>query len=219
MGIALIPCSSGRIAFLYLKKLLQEDSRYKKQVNIGRYIHEQVERAVKGEENMGEREAQEKYGLGEEEVRRYNVWEKIRNQVVSFEEASPLHRVISEIPLNGSFLGLSPNLRADMVLQPWNMVVEVKSGREREEHLWQVTAYALVMEKNYGINVDFGGVLYFSPRMRLKVHRIGAGVRRKVLSLLAQKYPVLREEEVEDPGLARECEGCRYRSVCLGPYS
>lgn len=75
------------------------------------------------------------------------------------EGSHPLMEAVSEVVVDGSPLGLSSRIRADAVLGG-NVVVEIKAGRPSRQHVIAVTAYAMALEANLEVPVDYAVLVY-----------------------------------------------------------
>lgn len=132
--------------------------------------------------------------------------------------AQPALLWLSEVRVDGTPLGLSNNLRID-ALPVANIVVDFKVGRKYENHELMVTAYALALEANLEVPVDYGLLIYlnYGDELNIDVRGIyvGPDLRREFIE---------RRDEVIDmmltgrePLKARECTPtCPYLAMCGG---
>lgn len=128
--------------------------------------------------------------------------------------------VIMEQKLDGSFLGLSPNLSTDafMVCEP--MIVDLKFGEQRDFHRLTTTGYALVMESLYEFPVNIGCLVYgnfHGDRLVIKkdLHIIDDELRQWFIESRDEKARMVYEEI--DPGLPPECHrDCFCYVTCHG---
>jgi len=68
---------------------------------------------------------------------------------------------IVEKHVDGSPLGLSSNLRIDMMLDN-NIVLDIKTGEYRDFHKYTLAGYALAVEADLEKPIDFGVITYLS---------------------------------------------------------
>ncbi len=77
--------------------------------------------------------------------------------------------IISEFKVDGSNLGLSPNLSIDIVADG-GVIVDFKYGAPRDFHKLSLTGYALALEAEYEVPYDYGLLIYVNEvRDRLKI--------------------------------------------------
>jgi len=127
---------------------------------------------------------------------------------------------IVERIVDGSRIGLSSRLLVD-ALEPGNILVELKTGREECFHRIALAGYALALESDDNIPVDFGLLIYVQlndhimPRIRVKAVLIDDELRRDFLDLRDQAMTIVLNEK--DPGLPDRCHPqCPYLSICRG---
>jgi len=128
---------------------------------------------------------------------------------------------VVERKVDGSLVGLSRELSVD-IYTPFNAIADLKTGEVREFHPYAATGYALAMEAEEGVPVDFGFVVYVRiepPRMvpsfRLRYFVIGDELRREFLELRDEAYAVVSVGR--DPGRPPRCpDYCPYYAVCRG---
>lgn len=126
---------------------------------------------------------------------------------------------IIERKVDGSLVGLSRELSVD-IYTPYNAVADLKTGEVRSFHPYTATGYALALEAEDGIPINYGivayvRVLYNIPRLRINCFVIGNELRREFLELRDEAYTLL--EVGRDPGKPSKCLGyCPYYSVCVG---
>lgn len=128
--------------------------------------------------------------------------------------------VVVEQRLDGTFLGLSPNLSADAVTVGEPLVMDVKFGEPRDFHRLATTGYALVIEAIHEYPVNLGCIVYADFQgdrwvVRRDFHIIDDELRHWFLEDRDEKMRLVFEEI--DPGLPEECPGdCPYFRVCRG---
>ena len=128
---------------------------------------------------------------------------------------------VVERKVDGSLVGLSRELSVD-VYTPFNAIADLKTGEVREFHPYAATGYALAMEAEEGVPVDFGFVIYVRvepprlvPTFRLRYFVIGDELRREFLELRDEAYTVVSVGR--DPGRPPKCpDYCPYYPVCRG---
>lgn len=126
--------------------------------------------------------------------------------------------VIVEQKLDGSFLGLSPNLSADAFTFCEPMIIDLKFGERRDFHRLTTTGYALVMESLYEFPVNIGCLVYASFRgdrliIKKDLHIIDDELRQWFVEARDEKARMVYEEI--DPGLPSECpQACSCYGEC-----
>jgi len=123
----------------------------------------------------------------------------------------------SEYRVDGSMLGLSRNLRADALIE-MGVVLEVKLGRPHESYRRALAGYALALEANYEVPVDYGILLYVT----VSGDRVGFSWEPVYVSThLRSEFVEARDEVVDmlvsgrEPPRAPACpETCPFRGVC-----
>lgn len=126
--------------------------------------------------------------------------------------------VVVEQKLDGSFLGLSPNLSADAFTFCEPMIVDLKFGQQRDFHRLTTTGYALVMESLYEFPVNIGCLVYATFRddrlfIKKDLHIIDDELRQWFIEVRDEKMRMIYEEI--DPGMPEECpKECYCYGVC-----
>lgn len=133
------------------------------------------------------------------------------------EGATPWLPWISEVRVDGSSLGLSKNLRID-ALTGSNILVDFKMGKPCENHKLMVTAYAMALEANLEVPIDYGIIIYVNgvnDSLNIKSEPI------YVTSELRKDFIDSRDEVVDmllsdrEPPKAQACiPSCPYRNQC-----
>jgi len=123
---------------------------------------------------------------------------------------------VVERKIDGGPVGLSRNLSLD-VFTPYSVAVDFKSGYERSEHMLSITGYALALEADDEIDVNFGAVVYVrigrSVRIDQKLFLISDELRREFLEVRDEIAELI--ESGADPGMPCECpKCCCYYDVC-----
>ncbi len=123
---------------------------------------------------------------------------------------------IMERRIDGRPVGLSPNLSVD-VFTPFSVIMDFKTGVERDEHRLALTGYAIALEADDEVDINYGCLVYIRPGERVhfvqKEFVIGDELRREFLEI--------RDEIAElvdsgiDPGKPKKCHrACAYFGVC-----
>ncbi|HHW43844.1 MAG TPA: type I-A CRISPR-associated protein Cas4/Csa1 [Desulfotomaculum sp.] len=126
--------------------------------------------------------------------------------------------VVVEQKLDGSFLGLSPNLSTDAVTYPEPVIVDLKFGRPQPFHRLNTTGYALVMESLYEFPVNLGCLVYAEFKddrllVRKDLHIISDELRQRFCEVRDEKARLVAEEI--DPGVPENCPAsCPYFPFC-----
>ena len=125
---------------------------------------------------------------------------------------------LSEIRVDGSLIGLSDRLSVDAIVNPL-VVAEIKTGAEREFHRLSLAGYALAIESNLEIPVDYGVLIYVSNspgsgvEIRYDVHYISPDLRREFIDARDEVIDMILSGR--DPGKSRECpDTCPFKEVC-----
>lgn len=128
--------------------------------------------------------------------------------------------VVVEQKLDGSFLGLSPNLSTDAFVFSEPMIIDLKFGRPQNFHRLTTTGYALVMEAIHEFPINIGCLVYAEfkdNRLIIKkdIHIISDELRQWFCEARDERARLLAEEI--DPGLADNCPRlCPYYVLCRG---
>jgi len=126
--------------------------------------------------------------------------------------------LVVEQKLDGSFLGLSPNLSTDAFIFFEPMIIDLKFGEPRGFHRLSTTGYALVMEAVYEFPINLGCIVYVDFKddriiVKKDLHIIGDELRQWFIETRDDKARMI-EEEV-DPGLPEKCyDTCPYLAYC-----
>lgn len=128
--------------------------------------------------------------------------------------------VVVEQKLDGSFLGLSPNLSTDAFIFSEPMIIDLKFGRPQPFHRLTTAGYALVMEAIHEFPVNLGFLVYAEfkdGRLIIKkdLHIISDELRQWFCEARDEKARLVAEEI--DPGRPDHCPTyCSYFSLCRG---
>jgi len=124
---------------------------------------------------------------------------------------------VSERKVDGSLVGLSGELSVD-IYTPYNAIADVKTGEVRSFHPLTLAGYALALESDEGIPIDFGFIIYVKvegrvPSFKVKPLIVGDEVRREFLEVRDEAYQVVTSGR--DPGKPARCPSfCPYYPVC-----
>ena len=124
-----------------------------------------------------------------------------------------------EKPVDGRLIGLSQELRIDMLTNR-RIIMEIKTGDVRSFHKYSLAGYALALEADAEIPIDYGVVSYISVRgkhvkTRSKTYFLGDELRREFLEIRDEAFNLIHNGK--DPGKPPRCpESCIYYDVCGG---
>jgi CRISPR-associated protein Csa1 len=125
---------------------------------------------------------------------------------------------VLEQKLDGSFLGLSPNLTSDAFIFSEPMIVDLKFGPREKFHRLTTTGYALVMEALYEYPINIGCIVYGEFKngrlfVQKDFHIINDELRQWFIEERDEKMRMVYNET--DPGKGDDCyETCPYYSCC-----
>ncbi|MEW5817889.1 MAG: type I-A CRISPR-associated protein Cas4/Csa1 [Spirochaetota bacterium] len=125
---------------------------------------------------------------------------------------------VLEQRLDGTFLGLSPNLSADAFVYSEPMLLDLKFGSPQNFHRLATTGYALVMEAVYEYPINIGCIVYCeSKNNRIHIHKdfhiISDELRQWFIEERDEKMRMVYDEI--DPGISNNCtETCPYYAHC-----
>lgn len=130
---------------------------------------------------------------------------------------SPWLPWVSEVRVDGSPLGLSRGLRID-ALTGSNVVVDFKVGKPCDNHKLMVAAYAMALEANLEVPVDYGIVVYVngvndSLSVRVEATYVATSLRKDFLDARDDTIDMLLTGR--EPPRAQSCSAaCPFRSYC-----
>ncbi|AFU57325.1 CRISPR-associated protein, Csa1 family [Candidatus Nitrososphaera gargensis Ga9.2] len=131
--------------------------------------------------------------------------------------------VIVEQKIDGSALGLSTHLSVDAFSFD-SIILDLKTGEEKEFHKLSTTGYALVYESIFEYPINVGCVVYVNfsnnspvPIIKRVPHLIDETLRREFLEARDLRMKMIYDRR--DPGLPRKCYAkCQYLRHCgVGP--
>jgi len=123
---------------------------------------------------------------------------------------------VTERIVDGGLIGLSSQLRVDLYSEG-NVVTDIKTGEPRPFHRLSPTGYALALEADQEIPIDFGVIAYVRvgkwPTFRYDVFPISDELRLEFLTLRDEAIAIV--ENAEDPGKPANCpDSCPFKEVC-----
>jgi len=118
--------------------------------------------------------------------------------------------------VDGSLVGLSSRLSLD-IFTPYSVIMDFKSGYERDEHPISLAGYALALEADEDTEVNIGFLIYLKVgrcvQFKLKGFAISDELRREFLEIRDEMAEIV--DSGVDPGRPRECPRfCPYYGVC-----
>lgn len=126
-----------------------------------------------------------------------------------------------ELAIDGKFLGLSRQLRADASWIFGGLVYDVKTGYRQYWHRIQVAGYALAIESFYERPVDIGGIIYITRsrdgfiRVEKDLFPITDSLRSKFLEYRDELQMMLLKNR--EPPLPDSCpRTCLLSQYCRG---
>ncbi|MCS7138999.1 MAG: type I-A CRISPR-associated protein Cas4/Csa1 [Crenarchaeota archaeon] len=126
---------------------------------------------------------------------------------------------IVERKVDGSLIGLSKELSVD-VYTPAYAVADLKTGEVRNFHPYAPTGYALALEADEEIAVNFGMIIYVkltsrpAPTINTKLFLIGDELRREFLEIRDEAFEIIAN--ARDPGKPPVCpDYCPYYLICV----
>ncbi|MEO9295886.1 MAG: type I-A CRISPR-associated protein Cas4/Csa1 [Nitrososphaera sp.] len=127
--------------------------------------------------------------------------------------------VIVEQKIDGNALGLSTHLSVDAFSFD-SIVLDMKTGEEKEFHKLSTTGYALVYESIFEYPINVGCIVYVNfyrnspvPIIKRVPHLIDEPLRREFLESRDLKMKMIYDRR--DPGLPRRCYSkCQYLKHC-----
>ena len=132
-----------------------------------------------------------RYGLSEGE-RKYNVWLKS-----------------ADLAISGK---LDMLIRTQSDLYP----VDFKntSGNPGENHLYQLGAYAILVEENFSCEVRCG-FIYLVPQRDCRVVKFDDSFKQKIKEKIAEIKEVIKRETMPKPTKNKgKCYDCEYKNYC-----
>jgi len=124
--------------------------------------------------------------------------------------------IISEYKVDGSSLGLSPNLSIDVLTD--NVIVDFKYGAQREFHKLNLTGHALALESEFEIPFNYGLLIYYNDGGRgikafYRPIYISNNLRRWFIEERDSIIDMLLDEQ--EPSRDSECPiECPFFKVC-----
>ncbi len=124
---------------------------------------------------------------------------------------------ISEVRVDGSLLGLSKNLRIDAITGS-NVVVDFKIAKPSENHRIAITAYAMALEANLEVPIDYGLIIYINglnntPKVSVESIYISSDLRKDFIDARDELIDMVISER--EPPKATSCSPtCPFRNSC-----
>lgn len=126
---------------------------------------------------------------------------------------------IVERKIDGGLVGLSKELSVD-IYTPAYAIADIKTGEIREFHKYAPTGYALAIEADEEIAVNYGIIIYikllkerFVPIVRTKCFVISDEIRKEFLEIRDEAFEIINNSY--DPGKPSLCpDYCPYYLVC-----
>ena len=124
-----------------------------------------------------------------------------------------------EYKIDGSLIGLKENLKVDILT--YNVIIEVKCGKIEYFHKLALAGYALAIESDLEIPIDYGILLYVNftndkllPKVKLIPIFVSNELRKEFLELRDNAIEIILHEK--DPGISNNCPiDCPYKEYCL----
>lgn len=126
---------------------------------------------------------------------------------------------INEVHVDGSFIGLSKNLRVDAVMEG-GLIIDFKTGKPHEIHKIALTGYAMALESNTELPIDYGVLIYInnvgkSPRITFEPIYISSDLRKDFLDHRDDTIDMIISER--EPRPSPPCpDTCPFKNVCVG---
>ncbi|MGC8933433.1 MAG: type I-A CRISPR-associated protein Cas4/Csa1 [Candidatus Methanodesulfokora sp.] len=125
---------------------------------------------------------------------------------------------VAERKVDGTLVGLSSELSVDLYA-PASMVIDLKTGEVRKFHPYIAAGYALAIEAQESVPVNFGLIIYLKfegrsvPSIRTKYFLISDEIRREFLEMRDEAFQLILSGK--DPGKPGFCpDYCPYYGVC-----
>ncbi len=122
-----------------------------------------------------------------------------------------------EFVIDGSLIGLQNNIRADAFVPLIPLVAEMKTGRRKREHELSLAGYALAIESQFEIPIDFGYLCYVTVdkgvSTNCKLVEISDSLRQEFLEVRDRAIEAIENDT--DPGMPKKCdEFCPFYKYC-----
>ncbi|MEM3404132.1 MAG: type I-A CRISPR-associated protein Cas4/Csa1 [Nitrososphaeria archaeon] len=124
---------------------------------------------------------------------------------------------VTERKVDGALVGLASELSVDMYT-PYNAIIDFKTGEVRHFHPLTAAGYALAIESEENIPIDFGFVVYLkfekkTPSFNIRYFVVGDELRREFLEIRDEAFEIVNSGR--DPGMPSKCQDfCPYYQVC-----
>lgn len=128
---------------------------------------------------------------------------------------------IVERRVDGSLVGLSKELSVDIYM-PAYAIIDLKTGEIRSFHKYTLTGYALAMEADEEVEVNYGFIIYLrveadKPHVEIRIKNmlISDELRREFLDIRDEALRII--DMGSDPGMPAKCPNyCPFVSACHG---
>ena len=146
----------------------------------------------------------------------------ILSEIEYAKDESIINKVIpqfSEKLIDGRLIGLSKELRIDILLDN-RIIIDIKTGDIRDFHKYALAGYALAIESDLEIPIDYGLITYLSikggyVKVVNKMYFIGDELRREFIEIRDEAFNIISSGQ--DPGMPVTCpEYCIYYPICRG---
>ena len=93
---------------------------------------------------------------------------------------------------------------------------EVIKGRAREDHKYQLSTYALLIEERYSTTVKRGYIYYVKSKSIVEVH-LSNDLKGEVKRALKEIYEIIEGEREPEVKVSKSrCENCGWKKYCRG---
>ena len=126
---------------------------------------------------------------------------------------------VSEVRVDGTFIGLSKDLRIDAIVNG-NVIVEFKVTKPNPSYRLALAGYALALESNWEVPIDYGLLIYINgvggkPKVTIEPVYISNDLRRDFLEVRDEVIDMMLSER--KPPVAHNCPpSCPFRYICKG---
>ena len=124
---------------------------------------------------------------------------------------------VTERKVDGTLVGLASELSVDMYT-PYNAIIDFKTGEIRHFHPLTAAGYALAIESEENIPIDFGFIVYIKfekkvPSFTIRYFVVGDELRREFLEVRDEAFEIV--DSGRDPGISNKCQDfCPYYQLC-----
>jgi CRISPR-associated exonuclease Cas4 len=147
--------------------------------------------------------------------------EKRRKGAIFYDSELDEADKLFKVALESSALGLRGVLDYLITTEQEQIPVDYKFGRSNKgsvylNHKYQLAAYALLVEEEYGTTVRRGYIHYSKDRINARIEMTD-DLRRRTLKIIG-KIKEIVEDEIEPVGtkMRAKCTDCEYLRFCEG---